>query len=120
MIFIVSHSPSLSVHYSKVGALDIVYGKGAYLYDEKDQPYLDCINNVTQGTYGSITSFMLTYVPNHTVGHCHARIVKAFASQVSTLSCDHYTNSDLREKYTTHLLSHFPKSFGYVFYTNSG
>ena len=26
-----------------------MYGRGQYLYDENDQPYLDCINNVTQG-----------------------------------------------------------------------
>ena len=45
-------SPSLSLHYSSVNPLKIVYGKGAYLYDENDQPYLDCINNVTQGTAG--------------------------------------------------------------------
>ena len=41
--------PSLSLHYSKVKPLKIVYGRGQYLYDENDQPYMDCINNVTQG-----------------------------------------------------------------------
>ena len=42
-------SPSLSLHYSAVLPLKIMYGRGQYLYDENDQPYLDCINNVSQG-----------------------------------------------------------------------
>ena len=42
--------PSFSLHYSAVKPLKMVYGRGQYLYDEQDQPYLDCINNVTHGT----------------------------------------------------------------------
>jgi len=42
-------APSLSLHYSKVKPLKILYGRGQYLYDENEQPYLDCINNVTHG-----------------------------------------------------------------------
>ena len=29
--------------------LKIIYGRGQNLYDENEQPYLDCINNVTHG-----------------------------------------------------------------------
>ena len=45
------YRPSLGLHYSAVKPLKIVYGRGQYLYDECDQPYLDCINNVTHGMF---------------------------------------------------------------------
>lgn len=123
--FVNTCSPSLSLHYSKVGPLDIVYGKGAYLYNEKDQPYLDCINNVTQGElYQQLSDDPCNIPPMcsplHTVGHCHPRVVKAFTYQMSTLSCDQFANSDLLETYSSHLLSYFPESFGFIFYFNSG
>ena len=31
--------------------IKIVRAEGQYMYDEKDQPYLDCINNVAHGKY---------------------------------------------------------------------
>ena len=53
-ILLYSCRPSLSLHYSKVKPLKIIYGRGQYLYDENDQPYMDCINNVTQGLTGVV------------------------------------------------------------------
>ena len=52
--------PSFSLHYSKVKPLKIVYGRGQFLYDENDQPYMDCINNVTQGAQLFLFSAMIS------------------------------------------------------------
>ena len=41
--------PSLGLHYAAVKPIKVAYGRGQYLYDEWDEPYLDCINNVTHG-----------------------------------------------------------------------
>ena len=41
--------PSLSLHYSVYHPLKIIRGEGAFLFDENDQRYLDCINNVAIG-----------------------------------------------------------------------
>lgn len=46
--------PSLSLHYSGYHPLKIVRGEGPFLFDENDQPYLDCINNVAIGEQMSI------------------------------------------------------------------
>ena len=57
----------------------------------------------------------------HAVGHCNPRVVEAFSSQSASFTCDQFGSSDdLLEKYTSHLLTHFPESFGFVFFTNSG
>jgi ethanolamine-phosphate phospho-lyase len=93
-------APSLSLHYSSVRPLKIVYGRGQYLYDEQDQPYLDCINNVTH------------------VGHCHPEVVAAGTEQVSRLV--HLRDSAVVDRYTQHLLSTFPDNMGHVFYVHSG
>jgi ethanolamine-phosphate phospho-lyase len=77
-----------------------VYGRGQYLYDEQDQPYLDCINNVTH------------------VGHCHPEVVAAGTEQVSRLV--HLRDSAVVDRYTQHLLSTFPDNMGHVFYVHSG
>lgn len=94
-------APSLSLHYRE--PLKMLYGKGQYLFDENHQPYLDCINNVTQ------------------VGHCHPRVVEACTRTMATLSVASYsTSSRLREEYCSHLLSKFPSTFTHVFFTQSG
>jgi hypothetical protein len=36
--------------------LMMLHGRGAWLYDERDRPYLDCVNNVAH------------------VGHCHPKV----------------------------------------------
>lgn len=57
----VVYRPSLSVHYSAVHPLNIIRGRGQFLYDENNQAYLDCINNVTHGNnyYTLAASVML-------------------------------------------------------------
>jgi 4-aminobutyrate aminotransferase-like enzyme len=93
-------APSLGLHYSAVKPLKIVYGRGQYLYDECDQPYLDCINNVTH------------------VGHCHPRVVEAGAEQMARLA--DFPDLQITQQYTQHLLSTFPDNMGHVFYVHSG
>jgi ethanolamine-phosphate phospho-lyase len=83
-----------------VKPLKIVYGRGQYLYDECDQPYLDCINNVTH------------------VGHCHPRVVEAGAEQMARLA--DFPDLQITQQYTQHLLSTFPDNMGHVFYVHSG
>ena len=39
----------MSVHYSSFNPLKIVRGEGVYFYDENNQQYIDCINNVAHG-----------------------------------------------------------------------
>lgn len=34
--------------------LKIAYARGQYMYDEQDNQYLDCVNNVTHGMFASI------------------------------------------------------------------
>lgn len=43
------HSPTLSVHFSSFKPLKIIRGEGVYFYDENDETYIDCINNVALG-----------------------------------------------------------------------
>ena len=62
--YLPSLSPSLSLHYSKVKPLKILSGKGQYLYDENEQPYLDCINNVTHGMLYACWAQRHSYTPH--------------------------------------------------------
>ena len=56
---------SLSLAYDT--PLEIVRGRGQFLFDANDRPYLDLVNNVCH------------------VGHCHPRVVEAIASQESLI-----------------------------------
>ncbi len=46
----------------------LINSLGQFMYDEKDDAYLDCINNVCH------------------VGHCHAHVVKAGQDQMAILN----------------------------------
>ena len=71
-----SLSPSLSLHYSKVKPLKILSGKGQYLYDENEQPYLDCINNVTHGMLYVCWAQRHSYTPHQ---HSNQKLVSVSA-----------------------------------------
>lgn len=62
--------PALSMHYqeSERGPLKLSFGQGQYLYDDKGERYLDCVNNVCH------------------IGHCHPRTVQAAATQLAQLN----------------------------------
>lgn len=59
-------SPSLSLAYDK--SLQIVRGRGQYLYDPSDVTFLDCVNNVCH------------------VGHCRPEVIQAAHDQMQLLN----------------------------------
>ena len=92
--------PSLSVSYRH--KLNIVRGKGAYLYDHTGRQYLDCINNICH------------------VGHCHPHVVEAQERQAKVLNTNtrylHKTILDYSERLTATL----PGPLSVVYFVNSG
>ncbi|RFS19161.1 aminotransferase class III-fold pyridoxal phosphate-dependent enzyme [Chitinophaga silvatica] len=91
---------NLSISYRK--PLKIVKGALQYLYDDKGDTYIDCVNN-----------------PSH-VGHCHPVVVKAMQRQIATLNTNsRYLNDHLVE-YAKELLSTLPSNLAVVYFTNSG
>lgn len=46
--FLVSYRKACEVHF-KENPIKISYARGQYMYDEEDNQYLDCVNNVTHG-----------------------------------------------------------------------
>ena len=67
-------SPSMSLSYNE--PLNIVKGKGQFLYDLNGKKYLDCVNNI------------------HHVCHCHPKVVEASYKQSKILNTNtRYLNS---------------------------
>lgn len=93
-------SRALSLNFKK--PLEIVSGRGAYLYDTAGKPYLDLVNNVAH------------------VGHCHPRVVEAGSKQMATLNTNtRYLNQNAIE-YARALASTMPDPLNVVFFVNSG
>lgn len=93
-------SRALSLNFKE--PIEIVSGKGAYLYDQSGKPYLDLVNNVAH------------------VGHCHPRVVAAGSSQMATLNTNtRYLNQNAIE-YARALASTMPDPLNVVFFVNSG
>ncbi|XP_063689976.1 alanine--glyoxylate aminotransferase 2-like isoform X2 [Bolinopsis microptera] len=82
--------------------LQIVRAKGQYMYDEEDNEYLDCINNVCH------------------VGHCHPEVVTAACKQMGILNTNSRYLSHLNSTYSQQLTSLFPAPLDTVFFVNSG
>lgn len=86
----------------KKNPLKIVRGQGQYMYSEKGEQFLDCINNVAH------------------VGHCHPQVVTAAAEQMSRI----YTNSrylhDNLVVYAKRLTDYFPPELSVCYFVNSG
>lgn len=83
--------------------LKIVKGSGQYMYDEKGNKYLDCINNVAH------------------VGHCHPHVVKKATEQMSLLETNSRFLHDNLVLYCKRLTtSYLPKELSMFFFTNSG
>lgn len=72
------------------------------MYDEKDNAYLDCINNVAH------------------VGHCHPAIIDAATEQMKLI----YTNSrflhDNLVVYAKRITDTMPKPLSVCYFVNSG
>lgn len=82
--------------------VEIVRGKGVYLYDQNGEAYLDVYNNVPS------------------VGHSHPYVVNAVHEQLKTLNTHTRYGSKLILDYSERLLSTFPEEIGNIMYTCTG
>lgn len=91
---------NLSVSYKK--PLQIIRGFGQYLYDNRGNAYLDCVNNVCH------------------VGHCHPKVVGAAQKQNSVLNTNtRYLHHNIIE-YAERLTAKFPDKLNVCFFVCSG
>ncbi len=91
---------SLSLSYRK--PLNIVRGRGQFLFDEDGRPYLDCVNNVCH------------------VGHCHPRVVEAARQQIAVLNTNtRYLHEHIVE-YARRLAGTMPGPLQVCFFVCSG
>ncbi|CAH1175692.1 unnamed protein product [Phaedon cochleariae] len=82
--------------------LKIVRAKGQYMFDERGDAYLDCINNVAH------------------VGHCHPEVVKAGCDQMSTLNTNNRFLHDNIVVCAKKIISTMPDELSVCFFVNSG
>ncbi|XP_048833826.1 ethanolamine-phosphate phospho-lyase [Brienomyrus brachyistius] len=82
--------------------IKIVRAKGQYMYDEKGDKYLDCINNVAH------------------VGHSHPDVVKAGATQMEILNTNSRFLHDNLVEYAQRLQATLPDSLSVCYFVNSG
>lgn len=95
-----SIGPSLSVAYRE--PLEIVAGRGQYLFDRHGQPYLDLVNNVCH------------------VGHCHPRVVAAGSEQMARLNTNtRYLYRQLTD-YAERLTAKLPSELSVCYFVCSG
>uniref|UniRef100_A0A3Q3J6F3 Ethanolamine-phosphate phospho-lyase n=1 Tax=Monopterus albus TaxID=43700 RepID=A0A3Q3J6F3_MONAL len=93
--------PSCTLFFSR-DPVKIVQAKGQYMYDEKGQRYLDCINNVAH------------------VGHCHPDVVKAGAQQMELLNTNSRFLHDNLVLYAQRLQATLPDRLSVCYFVNSG
>ncbi|XP_070849527.1 ethanolamine-phosphate phospho-lyase [Chaetodon trifascialis] len=93
--------PSCKIFFSH-DPIKIVRAKGQYMYDEKEQRYLDCINNVAH------------------VGHCHPEVVKAGAEQMELLNTNSRFLHDNLVLYAQRLQATLPDKLSVCYFVNSG
>ncbi len=92
--------PSLSLAYRT--PLEIVRGAGAHLYDRTGRAYLDMVNNVAH------------------VGHCHPRVVRAGARQMSILNTNTRYLHPAIVRYAERLAETLPEPLSVCFFVCSG
>ena len=92
--------PSLSLSYDR--PLEIVRGRGTYLFDKRGRAYLDCVNNVCH------------------VGHCHPHVVAAAQEQIATLNTNTRYLHDNAVRYSKRLATLLPDPLEVCFFVNSG
>ncbi len=73
-----------------------------YMYDDRGNTYLDCVNNICH------------------VGHCHPRVVEAGQKQMANLNTNTRYIYDELNRYAEKLCSTFPDELNKVFFVNSG
>ena len=91
---------NLTINYKE--PLKIVKGTLQYLYDDKGNTFVDCVNN-----------------PSH-VGHCHPVVVKRMQKQIATLNTNTRYLSDLIIEYAKKLKETLPPSLNTCYFVNSG
>lgn len=92
--------PSLSLAYQE--SLEIVRGRGQFLFEPNGRAHLDCVNNVCH------------------VGHSHPRVVEAMASQAARLNTNTRYLHPLIIEYATRLTATMPDPLSVCFFVNSG
>ena len=92
--------PSLSLAYRR--PLQIVRGKGQYLYDQNEATYLDCVNNICH------------------VGHGHLQVVNALSQQAAVLNTNtRYLHENII-RLASRLTATLPESLQVCTFVNSG
>ena len=92
--------PSLSLSYRE--PLEIVRGRGVFLFDEEGRAHLDCVNNVCH------------------VGHCHPQVVDALCEQARTLNTNTRYLHESVVRYAERLTGLLPDPLEVCFFVNSG
>uniref|UniRef100_A0A8C9TLS6 Ethanolamine-phosphate phospho-lyase n=1 Tax=Scleropages formosus TaxID=113540 RepID=A0A8C9TLS6_SCLFO len=82
--------------------IKIVRAKGQYMFDERGERYLDCINNVAH------------------VGHSHPDVVKAGAKQMELLNTNSRFLHDNLVQYAERLQATLPEPLSVCYFVNSG
>ncbi len=95
-------APALSTAHGVSKSLMMVRGEGQYMFDEHDNRYLDCINNVTH------------------VGHGNARVARAAFEQMEKIATNSRYLHPLHAQYLNELTATMPESLSVVFLVASG
>ncbi|KAF4089307.1 hypothetical protein AMELA_G00064970 [Ameiurus melas] len=93
--------PSCKVFFSH-DPIKIVRARGQYMYNEKGEQYLDCINNVAH------------------VGHSHPEVVQAGVKQMELLNTNSRFLHDNLVQYAQRLQATLPEKLSVCYFTNSG
>ncbi|XP_075056804.1 ethanolamine-phosphate phospho-lyase [Mixophyes fleayi] len=93
--------PSCKVFFEK-DPIKIVQAKGQYMYDERGERYLDCINNVAH------------------VGHSHPELTKAALKQMELLNTNSRFLHDNLVQYAERLTATLPEQLSVCYFVNSG
>lgn len=91
---------NLSISYKK--PLKIIKSALQYLYDDKGNTFVDCVNNVSH------------------VGHCHPVVVRAMQKQVAMLNTNTRYLHDAIVEYAKALTATLPSKLKVCYFTNSG
>jgi ethanolamine-phosphate phospho-lyase len=86
----------------KADPLKIVHASGQYMFDEEENRYLDCINNVAH------------------VGHCHPDVVAAGYHQMALLNTNNRFLHDNIVLLAEKLTATFPPPLSVCYFVNSG
>jgi len=92
--------PSLSLSYKT--PLEIVRGRGQFLFEPNERAYLDCVNNICH------------------VGHNHPKVVAALARQAAILNTNTRYLHPYRVEYAERLAATFPEPLNVCYFVNSG